>query len=183
MPTSSHSDLTHKREKIVKCGERLLLHSYSFDVPQQCNWLTTLPYVLYRIPYHFPSSPIAPLLSDRRSSLPSSFPRFPIHRYARIYIHTYMYRYIVCEIVLLTAHLSASVSSRYKFIPLTLSFSFSRPSVSFFIFSRELFWVTHRFASNSPRVKHPPKPPRLPPFSSFLRPFCPLPSSLPVYSS
>lgn len=65
MPTTSHSNLAHKRKKIVKYGERLFLHSYSFGVAQQCNWLTTLPYVLSWIPCYFPSSLIASLLSER----------------------------------------------------------------------------------------------------------------------
>lgn len=36
---------TYKLKKIIKCGE-LSAHSYSCGVAQQCDWLTTLPYVL-----------------------------------------------------------------------------------------------------------------------------------------
>lgn len=54
--SSSRSNLAYKRKKIVKCGERLFAHSYSSGVAQQCDWLTTLPYVLLdTLPFPFVS--------------------------------------------------------------------------------------------------------------------------------
>jgi len=98
-PSYSRSRLAHKRKKIVKRAERLFPHSYSFGVAQQCNWLTTLPYVLHWIPYRFPPPLIAPLLS-------------------KTFVFTLVFTQIrgrtracVRKTVLLSAHLSASVSS------------------------------------------------------------------------
>lgn len=149
----SRSHLMRKRKKIVKCGERLFPHSYSSGVAQQRDWLTTLPYVLPdTLPFLFVSH-----CSYRFQTLAFTFLSL-----ARIQVRAVVYMYICATVLLLSAHTSPFVSSRYKFIPLTFSpslsrssplfpsFSLSRLSFSLFIFSQRLFWVTHRFASNSP---------------------------------
>lgn len=108
----SRSHLMRKRKKIVKCGERLFPHSYSSGVAQQRDWLTTLPYVLPdTLPFLFVSH-----CSYRFQTLAFTFLSL-----ARIQVRAVVYMYICATVLLLSAHTSPFVSSRYKFIPLTFS--------------------------------------------------------------
>lgn len=119
-----------------------------------------------RIPYHFSSSLIALAALGDGPVLPFSLLRPRTHRYRPQYtcIHARDRSSPFCVSLLS----SPFISTRYKFIPLTFSLSpfalffslsllLSLAPIFLFIFSQRLFWVTHRFASNPPQMKHPPK--------------------------
>lgn len=106
--------LTHKRKKIIKCGE-LLAHSYSCGVAQQCDWLTTLPYVLLQ--------DIPPFLFVSHCSF-----CFQTLAFISLSLIQHVYNIYKRKPLFFLPRITFSVSSRYKFIPLT--FSLFLPSVS-----------------------------------------------------
>jgi len=109
----SFISLTHKRKKIMKCGE-LFAHSYSCGVAQQCDWLTTLP--------------LRTAVGYSTTSLHLSDARF-YHSLSLSLSHSYTaYTSIYGKPFFFLPPTTFFISSRYKFIPLT--FSFFLPSVS-----------------------------------------------------
>lgn len=108
----------HKQKKIIKCGE-LFAHSYSCGVAQQCDWLTTLPYVLYILLLPFVSH-----CSFCFQTLPFTF--LSLSHYYTVYTGIYAKYKPLCFLPRTTFF----VWSRYKFIPLTFSLFLFLPSVS-----------------------------------------------------